>query len=88
MEKFDAVAQGSVTVGGFSVEAKNEGSATRGVPTNGLVPNGGIIEKEIDFNFENTKSMSITLKNPDFTTARRIMEKINENKTFLKRKFL
>ena len=74
-----AVAQGSLAVGGFAVQAKNESSVTRGVPTNGLIPKGATIEKEIDFGLDDIQRMNITLKNPDFTTARRVADKINEH---------
>ncbi|MDC0345019.1 flagellar basal body P-ring protein FlgI, partial [Alphaproteobacteria bacterium] len=74
-----AVAQGSLAVGGFSISSKNESSVTRGVPTNGLVPNGAIIEREIGFEMGDIKTMNLTLKNADFTTARRVADKVNEH---------
>ena len=42
-----AVAQGSVFVSGFNAEGQAE-QLTQGVPTAGRVPNGAIIEREID----------------------------------------
>src|SRR5579885_1087333 len=71
-----AVAQGSVATGG--VAAKGEGaSVTKGVPTAGRVAAGAIVEREIGFELAKMKSMSLMLRNPDLTTARRVAEVIN-----------
>jgi flagellar basal body P-ring protein FlgI len=43
-----AVAQGSLAIAGFAAEGA-AASVTRGVPTNGRIPNGAIIEREIEF---------------------------------------
>src|SRR5579864_2199216 len=43
-----AVAQGSLAIGGFEAEGQ-AAKITRGVPTVGRLPNGAIIEREIDF---------------------------------------
>lgn len=72
-----AVSQGSVAVGGFS--AKGEGaSVTKGVPTSGRIANGAIVEREIDFRLTDLGSLRLSLRNPDFTTARRISDAINK----------
>jgi flagellar P-ring protein precursor FlgI len=71
-----AVAQGSVATGGVS--AKGEGaSVTKGVPTSGRVAAGAIVEREIGFELAKMRSMSLMLRNPDLTTARRVAEVIN-----------
>ncbi len=75
-----AVAQGSLAVAGFSASGEG-GSVTKGVPTSGRIPNGAIIEREIAFDLVELKSVKISLRNPDLTTARRLAEKIN---SFLK----
>jgi len=71
-----AVAQGAVNISGFSAEGE---SATfiRNIPTAGYIPSGAIVEREIDFNLDDFKSVRLSLKNPDFTTARRIERAIN-----------
>ena len=71
-----AVAQGSIAVGGFSASGEGQ-SVTKGVPTNGRISNGAIIEREIAFDLVELKSVTISLRNPDLTTARRIAEKVN-----------
>lgn len=72
-----AVAQGPVATGGFSAAGKTESAVTKGVPTSGRIANGGIIEREIGFELKGQKAMRIALKNPDFTTARRIADAVN-----------
>jgi len=71
-----SVAQGPVVVGGFTVQG-DAATFVKGVPTAGRVPNGGIIEQEIPFEMADLQRMRLALKNPDFTTARRIAEAIN-----------
>ncbi|MEW5703008.1 MAG: flagellar basal body P-ring protein FlgI [Pseudomonadota bacterium] len=71
-----SVAQGQVAVGGFAAKG-DAGSVTKGVPTNGRIPNGGIVEREVDFNMGNLQSVNLSLRNPDFTTASRIAQVIN-----------
>ena len=66
-----AVAQGSVAISGFSAEG-DASKVTRGVPTVGRIANGALIEREIDFQFRQLKSLRLALRNPDLTTARRI----------------
>lgn len=71
-----AVAQGPVQVGGFIAQGA-AAVVSRGVPTSGRIPNGAIIEREIDFALEELDSVKIGLHNPDFTTARRMANAIN-----------
>jgi flagellar P-ring protein FlgI len=72
-----AVAQGAVSASGFVVEGKNA-SQTKGVPTNGRIPNGAIIEREIAFKMDGNLPVRLSLRNPDFTTAKRISEVITK----------
>ncbi len=71
-----AVAQGEVNISGFSVEG-DAAKITQNIPTAGRIPNGGIVEREIDFKLEDLQHVRLALKNPDFTTARRIVQAIN-----------
>ena len=71
-----AVAQGQLAVGGFAA-AGNAETITKGVPTSARIANGGIVEREVKFELANLKSVKMTLRNPDFTTARRIAQAIN-----------
>jgi flagellar P-ring protein precursor FlgI len=72
-----AVAQGSLSIGGFQAEGQ-AAKITRGVPTVGALPNGAIIEREIDFSLASLGQLRIALRNPDFTTAKRIAIAIND----------
>ncbi len=72
-----AVAQGSITVAGFSAQG-DAGSITKGVPTAGRIANGAIIERELGFDMASLTSLRISLRNPDFTTSRRVARAINK----------
>lgn len=71
-----SVAQGQLAVGGFSAQG-NAGTITKGVPTSGRIPNGGIVERELLFDMSRLTDIRISLRNPDLTTARRISQAIN-----------
>ena len=73
-----AVAQGTIIAGGVSVNGEG-GSVVQGVPTSGTIPNGARVEREIDFDFTALKSIRLALRNPDFTTAGRIENVINQS---------
>jgi len=71
------VAQGSVVVGGFLASGQGA-TVQKNHPTVGRIANGVSIEQEIFYEKMSADSIAITLKDPDFTTARRIAERINE----------
>jgi flagellar P-ring protein FlgI len=71
-----AVAQGQVGVGGFSAKGQAE-TVVKGVPTAGRIASGAIIEREVGFEMARMGSVTLTLRNPDFTTARRIAQAVN-----------
>jgi len=71
-----AVSQGQVAVGGFSAGGAGA-TVTKGVPTSGRIANGGIVEREIGFDMDQMGSVKLSLRNPDFTTARRIAQAVN-----------
>ena len=71
-----AVGQGQLAVGGFAAKGNAE-TLVKGVPTSGRIANGAIVEREIRFAMDKMKDYKLTLRNPDFTTARRIAQAIN-----------
>lgn len=71
-----AVSQGQVATGGFTAAGAAE-TITKGVPTSARIANGAIIEREIGFELESLQSVRISLRNPDFTTARRLSDAVN-----------
>jgi flagellar P-ring protein precursor FlgI len=72
-----AVAQGQVSLGGFTAAGKSGTSINKGVSTNGFIPNGAIIEKEIDFDFSSMNKLKLSLRNPDISTALNIAQTID-----------
>lgn len=72
-----AIAQGPLTVGGFTAKG-DAASVTRGVPTAARIANGALVEREIEFKLGSQNTVRLSLRNPDFTTARRIAMAIND----------
>lgn len=71
-----AVAQGSVATGGFAAQGEGA-SVVRGVPTNGRIANGAIVEREIEFKLADLQRLRLSLRNPDLTTAVRVANAVN-----------
>ncbi|RUX67170.1 flagellar basal body P-ring protein FlgI [Mesorhizobium sp. M7A.F.Ca.US.014.04.1.1] len=72
-----AVGQGSVIVSGFTAQGQAE-QLTQGVPTAGRVPNGAIVERAVQAEFDDQAILTLQLRNPDFSTAIRIADAIND----------
>jgi flagellar P-ring protein precursor FlgI len=71
-----AVAQGSVSIGGFSAESGGS-SASKNHPTVGRIPGGAIVEKETKTDITQGDVIRLTLHNSDFTTATRVATAID-----------
>ena len=71
-----ALAQGPVTVGGFSVTAGSD-QALQNHPTSAVISQGATVERAIPFDLFQSKRVRIVLKEPDFTTMTRVVEAIN-----------
>lgn len=67
--KIYALASGSLSIGGLKAGQK--------FPTTALIPNGAIVESEINLDFHKKRSIRISLNNPDFTTAARVQKTLN-----------
>lgn len=65
-----AVANGSLSIGGLEKGKK--------FATTARIPNGSIIERELDLAFNEKKSVRLALNNPDFTTSARIERTLNQ----------
>lgn len=72
-----AIAQGAIAVGGFDIQGE-AAKISRGVPTQGRISNGAVIERELPFKLADLGSVRLSLRNPDFTTSRRIALAIND----------
>jgi flagellar P-ring protein precursor FlgI len=71
------VAQGSLSVSGFAAQGQAE-TLSQGVPTAGRIPNGALIERQVPGAFGDSPTLTLTLRNPDFKTAVRIADAIND----------
>jgi flagellar P-ring protein precursor FlgI len=72
-----ALAQGPVTVGGYRYDS-NGNLALKNHPTAGQISEGGTVELAVKPDLPAVGSeLVFILKNPDFTTAERVAEKIN-----------
>lgn len=71
-----AVGQGTISIGGFRAEGEAT-TVTKGVPTNGTIAGGGVVERETAFNLNQLPEIKLALKNPDISTAARVAESIN-----------
>lgn len=72
-----AVAQGSVSVGGF-LAGSGGNSVTKNHTTVGRVPDGAIVEQAVPTTLNNGGSVNVLLSNPDFTTSVRVADAINK----------
>ena len=74
-----AVAQGALSVGGFTASG-NASSKTVGHPTVGRIPNGASIERAAPTTMHSGQDkITLSLKNPDFSTIKRMRDAINAN---------
>ncbi|MBB5020881.1 flagellar basal body P-ring protein FlgI [Desulfurispira natronophila] len=64
-----AVAQGQVSLGGANGD---------GHPTAGRIVNGAVVEREIPFSLEGRQSITLLLKQQNFTNANNIQDAIND----------
>ena len=71
-----AVAQGPLTIGGWSVSG-NAASQKKNVVTVGRIPNGAIVEQGVPMTFAKGGTINLLLKQSDFTTSQRIASAIN-----------
>lgn len=72
-----AVAQGPVTVGGFTAEGM-AARVSKNVTTTGRIAGGAIVERDVPMGYASDSKLSLLLRQPDFTTAHRLASSINE----------
>jgi len=72
-----AIAQGNLVVGGFGAQGADGSRITVNVPSVGRVPNGATVERAIANSFTHADTLTFNLNAPDFTTAKRVSDKIN-----------
>lgn len=79
--KVYALAQGPVSIGGFAAGGQG-GSVQKNHPTAGRITNGATIEREVAVDLNRKDNVIISLYRPDFTTASRAVEAINDEMGF------
>lgn len=72
-----AVSQGPIASSGFSAQGRAE-SVVDGVPTVARIDNGATVEREIPFDMNKLSSVRLSLRTPDFTTAERVKDAIDD----------
>ncbi|WP_404338849.1 flagellar basal body P-ring protein FlgI [Pseudoalteromonas mariniglutinosa] len=73
-----AIAQGSLIVGGLGAEGADGSRVVMNTPTVGRIPNGATVERAIKSPFMQSDYITFNLNRPDFTTAKRLEQVIND----------
>lgn len=73
-----AMAQGNIIVVALSVSGQDGTNVTVNVPSGGRIPSGATVEADIPNPFYFSKVLTYNLRAPDFTTAKRMTDAINE----------
>ena len=78
-----AIGQGPVSVGGISKDSN--GTSTRtAITTTGRIPNGGIVERDINTQIGDENTLTLLLDKSDYTMATRVANAISRNVTAAK----
>lgn len=72
-----AMAQGPLSVGGYSMSGGGGNSKIQNHPTVARIPGGAIVENEIPFTLKDHQVLKWQLHESDFTTAVRVAQEIN-----------
>ena len=73
-----AVAQGSLVVGGLGAEGADGSKVVVNTPTVGRIANAATVEREVPNSFSQGDTITFNLNRPDFTTARRLADVVND----------
>jgi flagellar P-ring protein FlgI len=73
-----AVAQGNLVVGGFGAAGKDGSRISVNVPSAGRIPSGATVERVVPSRFASTPELVLNLHEPDFTTAARLAQALND----------
>jgi flagellar P-ring protein precursor FlgI len=72
-----ALAQGDLVVGGFGAQGSDGSKITVNIPSVGRIPNGATVEVSAPNPFNEGDTLTFNLHQPDFTTAKRVRDEIN-----------
>ncbi len=76
--KIYAMAQGATILGGFTVD----GAAARtqkNISTVASIPGGAVVEREVPFEFNTQRDLTISMSIADFSTAQQVVERLNQS---------
>lgn len=76
--KVYALAQGSISIGGFNVRSGSNNSFRKNHSTVGMIPNGAKVETRMQSEFMTSGQMAWLLHSPDFSTAQSVTNAINK----------
>ncbi len=74
-----AIAQGNLVVGGLGVQGSDGSSISINIPSAGRIPNGATVERAVPSPFASSEELYLNLHAADFTTARRVQNRINKH---------
>ncbi len=69
--KIYALAQGPLSIGGFSASGQSGSNVAMNQPNVGLISGGAVIERAIAVSYAGLHSLELVLRTPDFATAER-----------------
>lgn len=75
-DKVYALAQGSLTVGGFSASG-GMATAQKNITTVGQIPGGATVERSVPYEFNTLDNLTLTMNAPDFSTTNQVVERLN-----------
>src|ERR1700678_4781948 len=73
-----AIAQGNLIVSGFGVDANDGSKLTVNVPASSRIPHGATVEKGVPTQLAQGDAIVLSLNDPDFTTATRLVQTVNK----------
>jgi flagellar P-ring protein precursor FlgI len=73
-----AIAQGDLIVGGLSASGADGSKVTVNIPTAGRIPGGATVERAVATPFATGSTLTLNLRDGDFTTAKRVADAINK----------
>ncbi|MDR1124683.1 MAG: flagellar basal body P-ring protein FlgI [Deltaproteobacteria bacterium] len=76
--KIYALAQGSMTIGGFSISG-DTANAMKNISTVGQIPNGATVERGIPFEFNSMERLVLSMNAPDFSTTQQVASRLNNS---------
>ncbi|MBD3182242.1 flagellar basal body P-ring protein FlgI [Candidatus Poribacteria bacterium] len=77
-EQLYVLAQGPLSVGGFSVSGGAGDNIQKNHPTVGTAPNSGMVLKAPEFKYSDQENLQLVLNEPDFTTATHLVSAVNQ----------